>query len=170
MSPTSINVILQTSFFVQVFQVVPFSRSFRLLERVRSSCLRQKSTIFPRIFPRRTDLKFKMAELAWKLGSNWREFISTVANAIGDPCEADVQCRVTFAPYSECRQNICQCSDGSHYVEGRCYESVGECTLLPFLKSRRHLVSPATIISPPSWKRFIGSSKMYFPCNMLLIF
>ncbi|XP_043794616.1 prion-like-(Q/N-rich) domain-bearing protein 25 isoform X1 [Apis laboriosa] len=48
-----------------------------------------------------------------------------VANAIGDPCEADVQCRVTFAPYSECRQNICQCSDGSHYVEGRCYESVG---------------------------------------------
>ncbi|XP_012344223.1 uncharacterized protein DDB_G0272530 isoform X3 [Apis florea] len=48
-----------------------------------------------------------------------------VANSIGDPCEADIQCRVTFAPYSECRQNICQCSDGSHYVEGRCYESVG---------------------------------------------
>ncbi|XP_015435971.1 PREDICTED: prion-like-(Q/N-rich) domain-bearing protein 25 isoform X2 [Dufourea novaeangliae] len=48
-----------------------------------------------------------------------------VAAAIGDPCEADVQCRVTFAPYSECRRNICQCSDGSHYVEGRCYESVG---------------------------------------------
>lgn len=48
-----------------------------------------------------------------------------VAGAIGDPCEADVQCRVTFAPYSECRNNICQCSDGSHYVEGRCYESVG---------------------------------------------
>ncbi|XP_017793626.1 PREDICTED: prion-like-(Q/N-rich) domain-bearing protein 25 isoform X1 [Habropoda laboriosa] len=48
-----------------------------------------------------------------------------VANTIGDPCEADVQCRVTFAPYSECRQNICQCTDSSHYVEGRCYESVG---------------------------------------------
>lgn len=48
-----------------------------------------------------------------------------VASAIGDPCEADVQCHVAFAPYSECRQNICQCSDGSHYEEGRCYESVG---------------------------------------------
>nr|XP_003703658.2 PREDICTED: prion-like-(Q/N-rich) domain-bearing protein 25 isoform X1 [Megachile rotundata]XP_012141328.1 PREDICTED: prion-like-(Q/N-rich) domain-bearing protein 25 isoform X1 [Megachile rotundata]XP_012141329.1 PREDICTED: prion-like-(Q/N-rich) domain-bearing protein 25 isoform X1 [Megachile rotundata]XP_012141330.1 PREDICTED: prion-like-(Q/N-rich) domain-bearing protein 25 isoform X1 [Megachile rotundata]XP_012141331.1 PREDICTED: prion-like-(Q/N-rich) domain-bearing protein 25 isoform X1 [M len=48
-----------------------------------------------------------------------------VASAIGDPCEVDVQCQVTFAPYSECRQNICQCSDGSHYEEGRCYESVG---------------------------------------------
>ncbi|XP_031845730.1 uncharacterized protein LOC116432674 isoform X1 [Nomia melanderi] len=48
-----------------------------------------------------------------------------VANSIGDACVADVQCRVTFAPYSECRQNICQCSDGSHYVDGRCYESVG---------------------------------------------
>ncbi|XP_068984751.1 uncharacterized protein DDB_G0272530-like isoform X1 [Bombus flavifrons] len=48
-----------------------------------------------------------------------------VANAIGDPCEVDVQCQVTFAPYSECRQRICQCSDGSHYVEGRCYKSVG---------------------------------------------
>ncbi|XP_050596118.1 rh5-interacting protein-like isoform X2 [Bombus affinis] len=48
-----------------------------------------------------------------------------VANAIGDPCEVDIQCQVTFAPYSECRQRICQCSDGSHYVEGRCYESVG---------------------------------------------
>nr|XP_033329345.1 uncharacterized protein DDB_G0272420-like isoform X1 [Megalopta genalis] len=48
-----------------------------------------------------------------------------VANAIGDPCEADIQCRVTFAPFSECRENICQCSDGSHYEMGRCYESVG---------------------------------------------
>lgn len=48
-----------------------------------------------------------------------------VASTIGDPCEVDVQCQVTFAPYSECRQNICQCSDGSHYEEGRCYESVG---------------------------------------------
>ncbi|XP_029041257.1 rh5-interacting protein-like isoform X1 [Osmia bicornis bicornis] len=48
-----------------------------------------------------------------------------VASAIGDPCVTDIQCRVTFAPYSECRQNICQCSEGSHYVEGRCYESVG---------------------------------------------
>ncbi|XP_017752295.1 PREDICTED: prion-like-(Q/N-rich) domain-bearing protein 25 isoform X2 [Eufriesea mexicana] len=48
-----------------------------------------------------------------------------VANAIGDRCEVDIQCRVTFAPFSECRRNICQCSDGSHYVEGRCYESVG---------------------------------------------
>ncbi|XP_076181864.1 uncharacterized protein LOC143153998 isoform X2 [Ptiloglossa arizonensis] len=48
-----------------------------------------------------------------------------VATAIGDPCEADVQCRVTFAPYSECREKICQCSDGSRYVEGRCYETVG---------------------------------------------
>ncbi|XP_017892878.1 prion-like-(Q/N-rich) domain-bearing protein 25 isoform X2 [Ceratina calcarata] len=48
-----------------------------------------------------------------------------VASAIGDPCVADVQCRVTFATHSECKQNICQCSDGSHYVEGRCYESVG---------------------------------------------
>ncbi|XP_076231010.1 uncharacterized protein LOC143177106 isoform X2 [Calliopsis andreniformis] len=48
-----------------------------------------------------------------------------VANAIGDHCETDVQCRVTFATYSECRHNTCQCSDGSHYVEGRCYESVG---------------------------------------------
>ncbi|XP_043251117.1 prion-like-(Q/N-rich) domain-bearing protein 25 isoform X1 [Colletes gigas] len=48
-----------------------------------------------------------------------------VATAIGDPCVADIQCRVTFAPYSECRQNICQCSEGSHYMEGRCYESVG---------------------------------------------
>lgn len=48
-----------------------------------------------------------------------------VANSIGDQCEADIQCRVTFAPYSECRNNICECSDGSHYEEGRCYESVG---------------------------------------------
>lgn len=48
-----------------------------------------------------------------------------VASAIGDSCVADVQCRVTFATHSECKRNICQCSDGSHYVEGRCYESVG---------------------------------------------
>ncbi|XP_076644617.1 uncharacterized protein LOC143354425 isoform X2 [Halictus rubicundus] len=48
-----------------------------------------------------------------------------VANAIGDACEVDIQCRVIFAPFSECRQNICQCSDGTHYELGRCYESVG---------------------------------------------
>ncbi|XP_076761543.1 uncharacterized protein LOC143429700 isoform X2 [Xylocopa sonorina] len=48
-----------------------------------------------------------------------------VANAIGDPCKADIQCHVTFAPYSECRNNFCQCTVGSHYVEGRCYESIG---------------------------------------------
>ncbi|XP_053986760.1 prion-like-(Q/N-rich) domain-bearing protein 25 isoform X1 [Hylaeus volcanicus] len=48
-----------------------------------------------------------------------------VATAIGDPCEADIQCRITFATYSECQRSICQCSDGSHYFEGRCYESIG---------------------------------------------
>ncbi|KAG7190127.1 hypothetical protein KM043_006260 [Ampulex compressa] len=47
-----------------------------------------------------------------------------VATQIGDPCKADIQCRVTFAPHSECRENKCQCSDGSHFEEGRCYESV----------------------------------------------
>ncbi|CAL7939272.1 unnamed protein product [Xylocopa violacea] len=48
-----------------------------------------------------------------------------VANAIGDPCKADIQCHVTFAPYSECRNKFCQCTEGSHYAEGRCYESIG---------------------------------------------
>lgn len=158
MSPTSKNVILRASSFVGV-PSRPFLTVFPSSRACRSSCA-TKINYISSIFPR-TGLT-KWQKLAWKLGSNWLENLFPVANAIGDPCEADVQCRVTFAPYSECRQNICQCSDGSHYMEGRCYESVGECTLLPLrFLNLIGKASPAIIISPPSWKRFIESGKMY---------
>lgn len=48
-----------------------------------------------------------------------------VATALGDPCEEDIQCQFTFTPQSECQKGTCQCAHGSHYAEGRCYESVG---------------------------------------------
>ncbi|KAK2581568.1 hypothetical protein KPH14_002078 [Odynerus spinipes] len=52
-------------------------------------------------------------------------FCLKVANNIEDSCVADVQCHVTFTPHSECRNNICQCSSAAHFVNGRCYESIG---------------------------------------------
>ncbi|XP_011142155.1 prion-like-(Q/N-rich) domain-bearing protein 25 [Harpegnathos saltator] len=48
-----------------------------------------------------------------------------VATSIGDLCEEDIQCQFTFTPQSECQESTCQCAHGSHFVEGRCYESVG---------------------------------------------
>ncbi|XP_044010517.1 prion-like-(Q/N-rich) domain-bearing protein 25 isoform X1 [Aphidius gifuensis] len=50
-----------------------------------------------------------------------------VASKMGDSCIEDVQCRVTFTTRAECRNNICACSEGSHYEfePKRCYESVG---------------------------------------------
>lgn len=56
-----------------------------------------------------------------------RNVISTVATRIGDPCEEDIQCEFTFTPQSECREGTCQCAHDSHFTDGRCYESVGEC-------------------------------------------
>ncbi|XP_011296792.1 prion-like-(Q/N-rich) domain-bearing protein 25 isoform X2 [Fopius arisanus] len=50
-----------------------------------------------------------------------------IASEIGDPCTLDVQCHVTFTAQAECRNNICVCSEGSHYESEskRCYESIG---------------------------------------------
>ncbi|XP_015598856.1 prion-like-(Q/N-rich) domain-bearing protein 25 isoform X2 [Cephus cinctus] len=46
------------------------------------------------------------------------------ATAMGDPCTKDVQCSVTFTAQAECRDNVCQCSIGSHFQAGRCYQTV----------------------------------------------
>ncbi|XP_066595564.1 prion-like-(Q/N-rich) domain-bearing protein 25 isoform X2 [Prorops nasuta] len=48
-----------------------------------------------------------------------------VATSMGDPCTADVQCQVAFTPLAECRDDTCQCSWGSRFENGRCYQSVG---------------------------------------------
>ncbi|KAK0097815.1 hypothetical protein PV326_013503 [Microctonus aethiopoides] len=50
-----------------------------------------------------------------------------IATNLRDPCREDDQCRVTFTVQAECRDNVCVCSDGSHYDERqrRCYQSVG---------------------------------------------
>nr|XP_050866035.1 uncharacterized protein LOC127071143 [Vespula vulgaris] len=48
-----------------------------------------------------------------------------VANNIEDPCVANVQCHLTFTLHSECRNHVCQCSSTAHFVNGRCYESIG---------------------------------------------
>ncbi|XP_014603813.1 PREDICTED: prion-like-(Q/N-rich) domain-bearing protein 25 isoform X1 [Polistes canadensis] len=48
-----------------------------------------------------------------------------VANNIEDTCVADVQCHLTFTLHSECRNHVCQCSSTAHFVNGRCYESIG---------------------------------------------
>lgn len=83
MSPTSKNVILRTS----SFQVVPFSRSFRLLERVvHRARRRDKNQLYFLDFPTESlasnemkEQKKKKKERTWKLDrSNWdREFISS---------------------------------------------------------------------------------------------
>ncbi|XP_057320813.1 prion-like-(Q/N-rich) domain-bearing protein 25 isoform X1 [Microplitis mediator] len=50
-----------------------------------------------------------------------------IATNLGDPCDENIQCEMTFTSQAECRNNICTCIDGSHYEEsqGRCYESIG---------------------------------------------
>ncbi|KAL2713463.1 prion-like-(Q/N-rich) domain-bearing protein 25 isoform X2, partial [Vespula squamosa] len=48
-----------------------------------------------------------------------------VADNIEDPCVANVQCHLTFTLHSECRNHVCQCSSTAHFVNGRCYESIG---------------------------------------------
>ncbi|XP_034948962.1 prion-like-(Q/N-rich) domain-bearing protein 25 [Chelonus insularis] len=50
-----------------------------------------------------------------------------IVTNLGDPCDENIQCEMTFTSQAECRGNICVCSDGSHYEaeQRRCYESVG---------------------------------------------
>lgn len=57
----------------------------------------------------------------------WLTFISVASN-LGDACEENIQCEMTFTSQAECRNNVCACVDGSHYEEEqrRCYESVGK--------------------------------------------
>lgn len=58
----------------------------------------------------------------------------SVADNIEDPCVANVQCHLTFTLHSECRNNVCQCSSTAHFVNGRCYESIGWCLSLKRIK------------------------------------
>ncbi|XP_055586047.1 prion-like-(Q/N-rich) domain-bearing protein 25 isoform X2 [Uranotaenia lowii] len=47
------------------------------------------------------------------------------ATAIGDYCQLDDQCQYLLSTDSECRDNSCQCREGTHYVERerRCYKT-----------------------------------------------
>ena len=52
---------------------------------------------------------------------------------MGDPCKENVQCQVTFGAEAECREERCQCSFGSRFVEERCYKTVGKKSTLQFI-------------------------------------
>ncbi|KAG8040320.1 hypothetical protein G9C98_000891 [Cotesia typhae] len=51
-----------------------------------------------------------------------------IASNLGDACEENIQCEMTFTSQAECRNKVCACVDGSHYEEEqrRCYESESE--------------------------------------------
>lgn len=52
------------------------------------------------------------------------------AVAIGDPCDKDIQCTVTFGTKAECfrivegMQGQCQCISGAHFEDNLCYPSI----------------------------------------------
>lgn len=50
-----------------------------------------------------------------------------VASHINEPCIFDDQCKFKLSTEAECRNHICQCQAGSHFVkrENECYKSAG---------------------------------------------
>lgn len=54
------------------------------------------------------------------------------ADRLGDPCQIDVQCNSKLSIHSECVNNACQCKSGSHFDEGRCYQTSGKYNKLPW--------------------------------------
>ncbi|XP_058467954.1 prion-like-(Q/N-rich) domain-bearing protein 25 isoform X2 [Malaya genurostris] len=59
------------------------------------------------------------------LTNNYTRECTRFANAIGDYCQLDDQCQYLLSTDSECRENSCQCREGTHYVERerRCYKT-----------------------------------------------
>lgn len=76
-----------------------------------------------------------------------------MASSINEECMFDEQCMYKMSTEAECRDQICQCRDGTHFVqrENECYKSVGKFWFKKFLIFKKVMIFCLSQIKRSWW-------------------